>query len=120
MSMSNNILEVTAAAALTLTLAAAPVSAEITQDCILEGTVDMRAAQRLGQPVYVNFRRAQRGSEARCDMSRRSNSRRVQLITVPEMNKLQNVDMDHGDTVQYRYIEHNNETGTWELVGTRS
>ena len=117
---ASNVLGITAAAALTMTLVAAPASAEITQDCILEGTVDMRKAQKLGQPLYVNFKRAHRGSEADCSMSRRGNSRRVQFITAPDMDKLQDVDVGHGDTVQYRYIERDNQPGTWELVDTRS
>ena len=109
-----------AAAAMALALAATPASAEITQDCILVGTVDMRTAQRLGQPVYVNFKSARRGTEAGCSMSRRGNSRRVQFITAPEMDALQNVTVDHGDTVRYRYIERDNQQGSWELVDIRS
>ncbi len=110
----------TAAAVLAFSIAAVPASAEITQDCILEGTVDMRTAQRLGQPLYVNFKRATRGSEADCAMSRRGNSRRVQFISAPEMDALQNVDANHGDTVRYRYVERNNQPGTWQLVDIRS
>lgn len=105
-----------ATAALTLSLAATPASAEITQDCILEGTVDMRTAEKLGQPVYVKFRNARRGSEAGCSMNRRANSRRVQFISAPDTQALQNVSADHGDKVMYRYIERDNQHGTWELV----
>ena len=109
----------TVAATLAATLAA-PASAEITQDCILEGTVDMRTAEKLGQPVYVKFRSARRGSEAGCDMNRRSNSRRVQFISTPATDSLQNVNASHGDTVMYRYIERDNQRGRWELVDINS
>ena len=109
-----------ACAALALSLAAVPASAEVTQDCILEGTVDMRTARKLGQPLYVKFRSARRGSDADCSMSRRGNSRRVQFISAPEMDALQNVDVDHGDRVRYRYVERDNQPGSWELVDIRS
>jgi hypothetical protein len=111
-----------AAAILSLaaTLLAVPASAEITQDCILEGTVDMRTAEKLGQPVYVKFRNARRGSEAGCDMNRRSNSRRVQFISAPDSESLQNVDANDGDTVMYRYIERDHQHGSWELIDVNS
>lgn len=110
---------VIATALATLTVAA-PASAEITQDCILEGTVDMRTAEKLGQPMYVKFRNARRGSEAGCDMNRRSKSRRVQFISAPDTKSLQNVNATHGDTVMYRYIERDNQHGSWELVDINS
>lgn len=91
-------------------------TAEITEDCILEGTVDMRRAEELGQPVYVKFRSARSGSEAGCSMSRRSNSRRVQFISAPDTRRLTDVNVDHGDRVRYRYIERDNQPGRWELV----
>ena len=101
-------------------------SAELSTDVLqalqsgFEGTVDMRTAEKLGQPVYVKFRSARRGSEAGCDMNRRSNSRRVQFISTPATDSLQNVNASHGDTVMYRYIERDNQRGSWELVDINS
>ena len=89
-------------------------SAEITQDCILEGTVDMRRAEELGQPVYVNFRNARRGTEAGCSLNRRSKSRRVQFISSPDTSNIK--DAAHGSKVRYRYIERDNQSGNWELL----
>jgi hypothetical protein len=109
-----------AAAALSLPLFTAAASAEITEDCILEGTVDMRTAERLGQPVYVKFRNARSGSEAGCSMNRRGNSRRVQFISSPNPESLQDVNVQHGDQVRYRYIERDNQRGRWELVDIES
>lgn len=98
-----------------MSLTATQASAEITQDCILEGTVDMRTAEQLGQSVYVKFRSAKRGSEAGCDMARRSGkSRRVQFISSPDTSMVR--DADHGSTVRYRYIERDNQQGSWELM----
>ncbi|MFK7831422.1 MAG: hypothetical protein AB8B57_16735 [Congregibacter sp.] len=100
--------------ALLLALLPMGAQAEITQDCILEGTVDKRKAEQLGQPVYVKFRNARRGSEAGCSMNRRNKSRRVKFISSPKTNDIENV--DHGSQVRYRYIERDNQTGTWELI----
>ena len=105
-----------AIAAGTLTLAGLPAvaNAEITQDCILEGTVDKRKAEELGQSVYVNFRNARRGSDASCTMNRRSKSRRVKFISTPDTSEIE--DVNHGSTVRYRYIERDNQRGSWELI----
>ncbi|GEM_PF-857643 len=100
--------------ALAMTFVALDASAEITQDCILEGTVDKRKAEELGQPVYVKFRNARRGSEASCTMNRRSKSRRVQFISSPDVSPVE--DAAHGAKVRYRYIEHDNQPGSWELI----
>lgn len=109
-----------AAAALALPLMTLQAQAEITEDCILEGTVDMHTARELGQSVYVKFRNARRGSEANCSMNRRSNSRRVQFISAPSADALRDVDVNHGDAVTYRYIERDNQRGQWELVNVGS
>lgn len=93
-----------------------PAQAEITQDCILEGTVDLRKAEELGQPVYVKFRNARRGSEAGCNMNRRSKSRRVQFISSPDTSSMQGA--EHGSKVRYRYIERDGQHGSWELLET--
>lgn len=105
-----------AATAGIMTLIALPMSAnaEITQDCILEGTIDKRKAEQLGQSVYVNFRNARRGSEASCTMNRRSKSRRVKFISSPDTRQIE--DVSHGSTVRYRYIERDNQQGSWELI----
>lgn len=92
--------------------------AQVTEDCILEGTVDMRKAEHLGQPVYVRFDEARSGSEGHCSMSRRSSrgskSRRVQFVSSPDVSRLETV--SHGDRVHYRYVERDGEPGTWELI----
>ena len=90
--------------------------AEITQDCILEGTVDMRRAEQLGQPVYVKFSRARSGGEAACAMNRRASNRRMRLVSTPDLRALYNAGLSQGDRVRYRFIERNNEQGHWELV----
>ena len=118
-TLSTTTMTTTMAAALaltlgTLSLGAQEAQAEITQDCILEGTVDLRAAERLGQPTYIKFRRAKRGTEAGCAMSRKSSSRRVQFISNPDPSEVQNV--SHGTTVRYRYQEHNGRQGHWQLI----
>ncbi|MEM6604729.1 MAG: hypothetical protein AAF671_03155 [Pseudomonadota bacterium] len=95
-------------------LASEPAQAEITQDCILEGTIDLRAAKRLSQPTYVKFRSAKRGTEAACAMSRKSQSRRVKFISNPDPRDIQHV--SHGSTVRYRYVEHDYKQGQWELL----
>ena len=105
------------AAVAAITFAAASAQAEVTQDCILEGTVDLKKAEQLGQPTYVKFRNAKRGTEAGCDLNRRSKSRRVQYISSPDTNELVNV--SHGSTVRYRYVEWNNQPGSWELIDIR-
>jgi len=100
--------------ALTLTILALNANAEITQDCIIEGTVDMRKAEELGQPVFVNFRNVRRGTEAGCMMNRRSKSRRVQFISSPSTDGIENA--ADGSKVRYRYIERNGQPGSWELI----
>ncbi len=111
----------TYAAALVFALAGATTvqaqanQAKVTQDCILEGTVDMRKAEHLGQPVYVRFEDARSGTEGHCSMSRRSNkSRRVQFVSSPDFTEVQSV--SHGARVHYRYMEREGEPGTWELI----
>jgi hypothetical protein len=104
-------------AILALALTGMQANAEITEDCILEGTVDMRKAEELGQSVYVNFRNARRGSEAGCSLNRRSKSRRVQFIRSPDASDIENA--NHGSKVRYRYIERDNQAGNWELIEVR-
>lgn len=90
---------------------------DITEDCILSGTVDMRKAEQLGQPVYVRFEDARRGSEAGCSLNRRSKSRRVKFVTSPDVTEIERV--SHGAEVSYRYIERDGQRGTWELIDVR-
>lgn len=106
-----------AGSSLAMALFAVNANAEITEDCILEGTVDMRMAEQLGQPVYVRFRSAERGWEARCSLNRRSNSRRVQFISSPDEHDLDKA--GHGDRVRYRYTERDGNPGSWELIEVR-
>lgn len=102
--------------AIALCLASATVNAEITEDCILEGTVDMRKAEALGQPIYVNFSSAKSGTQAKCSMARRgkTRSRRVTFVSSPDVTEIS--DAAHGSTVRYRYIERDNQPGRWELM----
>ena len=100
--------------ALALTLFAGVTQAQVTQDCILEGTVDMRKAEHLGQPVYVRFEDIRAGSEGTCSMDRRSRSRRVQFVSSTELRPAENV--EHGSRVHYRYVERDGEPGNWELI----
>lgn len=109
----------TLAGAAALGFAALPASAEITEDCILEGTVDMQRAKQLGQPVYVRFRNAESGSEARCSLNQRSRSRRVKFVSSPEASTDLSADVQDGSKVRYRYTERNNEKGNWELIDVR-
>jgi hypothetical protein len=101
-------------AAIALAVTGMQANAEVTEDCILEGTVDMRKAEELGQSVYVNFRNARSGSEAGCSLNRRSKSRRVQYISSPDPRGIENA--NHGSKVRYRYIERDNQPGKWELI----
>lgn len=103
-----------------LALTASATHAEITQDCILEGTVDMRRAEQLGQPVYVKFSRARSGSEASCAMNRRASNRRMRLISAPDIRNLYHADLSQGDRVRYRFIERDHQHGHWELVDIES
>lgn len=109
----------TAAIALTgtslaLTLVALNAQAQITQDCILEGTVDMRKAEHLGQPVYVRFEDIRPGTEGNCSLDRRSRSRRVQFVSSMDIQPAKEV--EHGERVHYRYVERKGEPGVWELI----
>ncbi|KGE02774.1 hypothetical protein [Pseudohaliea rubra] len=99
--------------ALALPLLAGSAHAEITQDCILEGSVDKRKAAQLGRDVYVKFRSAEAGDAAPCDMSRSSRSRRVQF-KAPSTDDI--TDAPHGAAVKYRYIERDNGHGQWQLM----
>jgi hypothetical protein len=101
--------------ALVSALVGASAQAQVTEDCILEGTVDMRKAEHLGQPVYVRFEEARSGSEGPCSMSRPgSKSRRVQFVSSPDVRRLETV--SHGARVHYRYTERDGQPGTWELI----
>ena len=106
------------ACALAMILMSLNASAEITQDCILEGTVDKRKADQLGQPVYVAFRDAERASDATCSMNRRKKSRRVKFVSKPDMADI--VDAEHGTRVRYRYTEHDSKSANWQLVEVKS
>lgn len=100
--------------ALGLGAAAATGHAEITEDCILEGTVDMRKAEQIGQPVYVRFEEAYQGEEARCTLNQHNNRRRVKFISSPDLHDFSQ--LDHGSRVRYRYVERDGEPGRWQLI----
>ena len=103
----------TTALALALPLMAGNAIAEVTQDCIVEGTVDKDRAEKMGKPVYVEFHTAKSGEEARCKMNRGSTSRRVQF-KAPGSDGIENA--PHGSRVKYRYTEEDNQDGKWELL----
>jgi hypothetical protein len=112
--------KIATAIALALPLMAGNAMAEITQDCIVEGTVDKERAAKMGKPVYVEFHSAKNGEEARCSMNKRSNSRRVQF-KAPGTDGIE--DAPDGSKVKYRYTEDGNADGKWELLevsGSRS
>ncbi len=100
--------------ALALTLTALNANAQITEDCILEGRVDMRKAEQIGQPMYVRFDKAYRGTEGTCSLNRSSSRRRVKFISNPNLDELDNV--THGARIRYRYVERDGEPGSWELM----
>lgn len=100
------------ASALALVLAA-QAHAEITQDCILEGTVNQTRAASGSEEVRLVFRTAERGEEAPCRMSRMDRSRRIQF-KVPSDNDI--VDAPHGAKVKYRYTEDVEGTRQWRLI----
>lgn len=95
-----------------LPLFAAGAVAEVTQDCILEGTVDKKKAEQMGRDVYIAFHsasRAEKGSE--CKLNRRNRvefkeSKDTTIESAPD-----------GAKVKYRYTEKNNQDGEWELMG---
>lgn len=94
-----------------LPLFAAGTWADVTQDCILEGTVDKRKAEQAGKDVYVAFHSA-KGAERRsdCNINRRN---RVEF----KQSKDSGIeDAPHGATVKYRYTEEDNENGKWKLL----
>ncbi|MDP4652400.1 MAG: hypothetical protein NWR12_13500 [Haliea sp.] len=97
----------------TLPLFSALTLAEVTQDCILEGTVDKKKAEQMGQDVYVAFhstKRAEAGSE--CQLERRS---RIQFKE-PKNAMIENA--PDGSQVKYRYTERDdNQVGEWQLMG---
>ncbi|MEL7044249.1 MAG: hypothetical protein AAGL66_04415 [Pseudomonadota bacterium] len=100
--------------ALGLTLAALNANAQITEDCILEGRVDMRKAEQIGQPMYVRFDKAYRGTEGTCSLNRSSSRRRVKFISNPNLDELD--DVTHGARIRYRYVERDGQPGSWELI----
>lgn len=104
------LLGITSALALALTT---QVQAEITQDCILEGTVNQTRAASGNEQVHVSFRSAERGEEAPCRMSRSDRSRRIQF-KAPSDNDI--ADAPHGSKVKYRYTEDITGKRQWRLI----
>lgn len=96
----------------TLPLLAATAHAEVTQDCILEGTVDKGKAEQMGQDVYVAFHSASRAEKnSECSLQRRN---RVQFKE-PKNAMIENA--PDGSKVRYRYTEEDNQQGEWQLLG---
>lgn len=96
----------------TLPLLAAGTSAEVTQDCILEGTVDKKKAEQMGRDVYVAFHSASRAEkDSECKLNRRN---RVEFKE-PKNAMIENA--PDGATVKYRYTEKDNQDGEWQLMG---
>jgi hypothetical protein len=86
--------------------------AEVTQDCILEGTVDKKKAEQMGRDVYIAFHsasRAETGSE--CKLNRRNR------VEFKESKDTAIENAPDGAKVKYRYTEKNNQNGEWELMG---
>jgi len=93
-----------------LSCCAAGASAEVTQDCILEGTVDKQKAASTGRDVYVAFHSASDGREADCRLNRRH---KVEFKE-PKNAMIENV--PDGSKVRYRYREEDNNSGEWQLI----
>lgn len=96
----------------TLPLFAAGALAEVTQDCILEGTVDKKKAEQMGRDVYVAFHsanRAEKGSE--CKLNRRHR------VEFKEPKNAMIESAPDGAKVKYRYTEKDNQDGEWQLMG---
>lgn len=87
--------------------------AQVTQDCILEGTVNQTRAASGNDQVRVSFRSAERGEEAPCRMSRSDRNRRIQF-KAPTENDI--ADAPHGAKVRYRYTEEANGKRQWRLI----
>ncbi len=100
------------ASALALALTA-QAHAEITQDCILEGTVKQTRTASGSEKVRLVFRTAERGEEAPCRMSRAERSRRIQF-KVPSDSDI--VEAPHGAKVKYRYTEDVDGRRQWRLI----
>ena len=95
-----------------LPLLSAGAWAEVTQDCIVEGTVNKEKAREAGKDVYVRFHSASRASEeSSCRLNRRGN--RV-VFKEPRNALIENA--PDGATVQYRYTELNHQQGEWILL----
>lgn len=104
------LLGITSALALIL---ATPVQAQITQDCILEGTVNQTRTTQGSERVHVSFRSAERGEKAPCRMSRSDRNRRIEF-KAPSDNDI--ADAPHGSRVKYRYTEDVEGKRQWRLI----
>jgi hypothetical protein len=98
----------------TLPLIALGSQAEVTRDCIMEGTVDKKKAERANKDVYVAFHSARNGDEARCNLKR---GHKIEFKQ-PKDDELKNA--PHGATVKYRYTEENRQQGEWQLIDVSS
>ena len=90
-----------------LPLFSATAFAEVTQDCILEGTVDKKKAEQMGRDVYVAFHSSERAeSGSKCQLERRSRIQFKEPKNAPD-----------GAKVKYRYTERDDQAGEWQLMG---
>jgi hypothetical protein len=101
-----------ALAAIVSTLMVFPLgaSAEITRDCVVEGTVKQTRDRNDGERVYVAFHSAKPAEEgAPCRMNRREKFR----FKAPTSSDLR--DAEPGTEVRYRYTEDSEKGATWKL-----
>ncbi len=104
------LLSMSSAIALVLAVQA---QAEITQDCILEGTVNQKRGSSANEQVHISFRSAKRGEEAPCRMTRSDRNRRIQF-KAPDENDI--ADAPHGSKVRYRFTEEADGKRQWRLI----
>jgi hypothetical protein len=96
---------------LPLTMVAMSASADINQDCILEGTVDKKRAEQLGQNVYVAFHSASATTAGTiCHLP----PGRKLAFKEPKNAMIENV--PDGSEVTYHYIQRGKQQPQWRLI----
>ena len=85
-------------------------SAEVTRDCVVEGTVKQTRDADNGERVYVAFHSAKPAEKgAPCRINRREKFR----FKAPNSSDLK--DAEPGTNVRYRYTEDSEKGATWKL-----
>ena len=103
------------ATALILALSAGSTLAEVTQDCILEGTVKNAKNAEEQKKVYVAFHSARDPeNQQTCNMKRRKKLH----FKAPSESEIGTAPV--GSKVRYRYREHDHEQGEMELISVSS